>query len=126
MGTIFNWRQFIRTRLFEGVFSEEIEIERQRVIRESIPKIETCITQYRDCKIGKSSKIDTRLDTKYTRQGFVDLVEISSSKYKKSIDRAEEYLISYFEGRVGNIQLGGGRFSYTGDYWIYVVHKGPI
>lgn len=111
--------------LVEYVDSNLIKIEFERVIKEAVPKIEEAIKVYKDCKIGKSGNIENRFDTSYRDQNYIDLIKISNCKYMEAMSMIETHLIKHFGDLVMNdTDVEVGNKTYSGDYWIYVVHKG--
>jgi hypothetical protein len=109
----------------ENVDADLVKAEFEKVVKEAVPKIQKMIQGHNDCKIGKSGSIDKRFDKTYRDEGFVELVPIACCKYKEVMDMVETYLIKYFKAHVINgTDLEVGNRTYSGDYWIYVVHKG--
>lgn len=118
-------RLIIRNIIVEQVATDLVKAETNRVLESAIPKIEKYISEYKDCKIGKSAVVEKRLDTWYKRQGYIGLIEIEQCAYKQSMDEVEIELIKYFGDFVENkTKKKGGNRSYTDEYWIYIVHKG--
>ena len=113
--------------LSENVATEVVRAEAEKVILEAIPKILQHLKKYKDCKIGKSGSIERRFNTSYESEGYVELIPVAKCKYKEAMDYVETYLIKYFRPNLSNkTDLEVGNRTYSGDYWIYVVHKGEI
>lgn len=120
-------KELITSFLMENVSTKLVNAEFEKIVTEAVPKIEHCLKNYKDCKIGKSGNIENRLDDAYRKAGFVDLIQITKCKSKEAMDKAEIFLIKHFKDHVENdTDLEVGNKTYSGDYWIYIVHKGEI
>lgn len=115
----------IQNLLTENVATAIVQAEVEKIIRDAVPKIKDMIEKYNNCKIGKSGNIENRFDKSYTDQGYIELIPISSCAYKEAMDLVEIYLIKYFKDYIDNkADSEVGNKTYSGDYWIYIVHKG--
>ncbi len=115
----------IQNLLTENVATEIVQAEVEKIIREAVPKIQNAIKQYNNCKIGKSGNIENRFDKSYTDEGYIELIPIVKCEYKEVMDLVEVYLIKFFRDYIDNkTDSEVGNKTYSGDYWIYIVHKG--
>ncbi len=111
-------KAWIRQLLNEGFEYHDLN-------KEATGRVKDVLSKYKDCKIGKTGNIDTRFDTTYREQGYIDLLKVVDSTRQDFISQLETDLIKNFDGRIMNDKKEDQQeMANTGEYWIYIVHKG--